>query len=123
MTSQTPISDAHETDVLELAKAEQNWLLVELVPRAKKPDKIDKRPLDPKRLRPVSKDAAAQLTFEEANAALKAAREQAHDPHHGGFCLGYLPREGSAMIGIDLDNCIDDDDKVLEWAREIIGDS
>ena len=106
MTTQAPSTAIQTKDAFAKAKAERNWLLVKLEPRPNDPAKHDKKPVDPQSLHVVSKDQAAKLTFEEAKAALDAANRgsgQAPDPHHPGHCLGYLPRENSAMVGIDID--------------------
>ncbi|WP_170603753.1 hypothetical protein [Ruegeria arenilitoris] len=39
-----------------------------------------------------------------------------------GFELGYIPREGSQYVGIDMDNALFDDVE-LPWADELLGDS
>lgn len=124
MTTKARTPAAPGADALAEAKAERNWLLVKLDPRQNDPAKLDKKPVDPQSLHVVPKDDAAKLTFEEAKAALDVANQgsgQAPDPHHPRYCLGYLPREGSALVGIYIDGCIGADGAPEPWARELIG--
>jgi hypothetical protein len=77
------------------AKAEANWLGYQLAPR---PDgRLDKLPAHPITGRgPISIYKAACLTFDQA---MQLASER-------GCGIGYLPRPGSSLIGIDLDKCV-----------------
>ncbi|MEM6676895.1 MAG: DUF3987 domain-containing protein [Pseudomonadota bacterium] len=102
----TPVRKGKDVDwakAFGAAADEQNWLVVEIVSKGggKKPDK---KPVNPKTRRPCSKDVAAALTLAEA---LKAKSEL--EANGKRYVLGYLPRKGSALVGIDLDKVLEPD--------------
>jgi hypothetical protein len=82
----------------EAAVVERNWLLWKLVPRPGK--KPTKHPASPAGLAPISASDAARLTFAEAHDALDRLNEQ--------YGLGYLPRPGSELVGLDFDDVLTD---------------
>jgi Primase C terminal 2 (PriCT-2)/Family of unknown function (DUF5906) len=87
--------------VWEASKAERNWLLWQLARRAEgsKPAKV---PVDPATLAPGGASLLAKLTFDEALSAYSALLAKGRE---GG--VGYLPREGSAMVCLDFDRVLD----------------
>lgn len=81
--------------VWEAAKAERNWLVYKLAPKSGgKPNKIPQSEVGGN----VGAKNAATLTFDEA---LQRAEEFGE-----GFGIGYLPREGSAMVCVDFDGVL-----------------
>jgi Primase C terminal 2 (PriCT-2)/Protein of unknown function (DUF3987) len=97
----------------DAACLEHNWLIYKLAHRNE--NKSAKYPADPNSGRaPVSAYAAACLTLAEAREA--AAR------FGGPYGIGYLPRPGSELVGIDLDNAIRPwDDQPDPWAADLLG--
>jgi hypothetical protein len=88
------------------ATAERNWLVWRPLPNRdpeKPPRKVPQQA--GKNAAPVD---AATLLFDEAMALIAA------DPRLG---LGYLPREGGALVGLDLDDALDERGRLLPWAK------
>lgn len=107
------------------AKQEQNWLVYRLEAKANgKPGKMNKLPIDAETGRQVGKDAAAKLTFEEAAKARKKhnIRHKLGVNEPGAWGLGYLPRSGSAMVGGDIDEVLNAQGELHDWARELIAE-
>ena len=96
-------------DVWERAKAERNWLLFRLQTEVRDgKEKLAKKPtLDGERT--VDRGIAAERTFEEASALMVAQNmlSGAKAGQSGSLILGYFPRPGAAMYGLDFDNCVD----------------
>lgn len=114
-------------DVWERAKKESNWLVFKLETLPGK-TKMSKKPQAPSGApRTVGKDDAALLTHVEAMGRLNALNAGAGVSRGKpeSFGLGYLPRPGSAMIGLDLDQCVNAVGEVTvdNWAMEIVGGS
>ncbi|SFQ30955.1 RecA-family ATPase [Roseivivax halotolerans] len=78
--------------VWKQAEKERNWLLHR-----------DKIPVNPTGVTSVHREKAATLTHEEALDALARVGEA------GGYGIGYLPRPGSAMVAVDIDDAFDAD--------------
>ncbi|PWG16335.1 AAA family ATPase [Salibaculum griseiflavum] len=109
--------------VWEIAKQERNWLVYRLEAKANgKPGKMNKLPVDAETGQQVGKDEAAKLTFAEAAKACKAfnTRRGIEANKTGAWGLGYLPRPGSAMVGGDIDEVLNDQGELHEWARGLI---
>jgi Primase C terminal 2 (PriCT-2) len=95
--------------IWQAAAAESNWLLYRLLPAEPKPRKL---PADPQSGHaPIAVYRAACLTLEQAQAAVARLGP--------GYGIGYLPRPGSALIGMDLDHAITDG-AVEAWAKVIL---
>ena len=81
-------------EVWERAKCERNWGLFRLDKRKDKPG-YDKRPVNPRSPRyTADTDKVFVLTFDEA---MEWVAE-------GKMMLGYIPRPGSLLIGLDFDH-------------------
>ncbi|MEM9394592.1 MAG: hypothetical protein AAGA38_12080 [Pseudomonadota bacterium] len=61
---------------------------------------------------PVAPEKAFRHPLEVAKANLNG----------GSVALGYLPRPGSKYVGIDIDNCLDNEGCLHQWASELLGD-
>jgi hypothetical protein len=96
-------------EVWERAKAEKNWLLFRLQTEVRDgKEKLAKKPtLDGERT--VDRGIAAVRTFDEASAFMAAQNmlSGAKAGQSGSLILGYFPRPGAAMYGLDFDNCVD----------------
>jgi len=122
----------------ESAKREKNWFLFGIL-EADEDGKTGKRPI--KASNPAftsSAEKAATLTLEEAQQYVQHhtergfdkindnRREYAESKGRGhrdmvGVALGYLPREGSAMVLIDLDDCVGADGEVsVDWVQQML---
>lgn len=99
--------------IWEAAKRETNWLIYALVPHhdpEKKPRKVPM--LDGKA---VSPEQAAVYDYDTARAETQRLSTKK-------LGIGYLPREGSAMVGIDLDRVLDADGAILEEYEPFLTD-
>jgi hypothetical protein len=97
-TIQPPVGD-----IWEAAKAEKNWLAYRLVEQGgKKPKKIPQSPMR----KNVGPKEAACLTFDEACGLASQL-----GPDCG---IGYLPRDGSAMVCVDFDGVLEDGEVTQE---------
>lgn len=96
-------------EVWERAKAERNWLLFLLQTEVRDgKEKLAKKPtLDGCTV--VDRQEAARHTFDDAMAAACAQNMLADvtSGKPGSVILGYFPRPGAAMYGLDFDNCLD----------------
>ncbi len=92
---------------------DNNYGLFKIEPRENaKPDKL---PMDIASGRyPVSAQKNFVYSREEALAV--------HGPRpRDDMFIGYLPRDGSTWVGLDLDNCLSEDSQIVPWARDILG--
>ncbi|SDK79046.1 PriCT-2 domain-containing protein [Aliiruegeria lutimaris] len=90
--------------IFDAARIEKNWGLFRLQENGPRLDKI---PQHPETVTNVDRRESAVLTYRDA-----VDRRDSHndlfdlDPYSSGaLVLGYLPREGSAMVAGDLDKC------------------
>lgn len=98
-----------ENPIFAKAAEERNWLVYELRDRpGKKPAKI---PVTKVGGGAASKDVAAQWTLDQVLHQLDE-----------GFGVGYLPREGSALVGVDIDGCVEDGE-IEDYADNMIGNA
>lgn len=81
--------------VFEVAAGDRNWLIHR-----------DKVPIDPRTRRKCGANDAALMTLDEAIEALGRIRK-ANGGQLKGHGIGYLPRKGSALVGLDFDNVLD----------------
>lgn len=110
------------TDLWTAAKAEKNWLVFELRTRPD-PSKLDKVPVSPHTGQSEDFKKAA-LTFEEARKIVEqqnAARGfTVNTP--GALGTGYVPRPGSALVGVDIDNAFESDGSLKPHIKKLIED-
>ncbi len=111
------------------AVQERNWLIFAITPKDEKTGKFGKYPTDQIASEyaheqrpfgtPVSAYNAAHYTFEEAWHL--RSKLQPDGVEIVAFEIGYLPRQESALIVGDLDNCIDViSGNLLPWAEDIL---
>jgi Primase C terminal 2 (PriCT-2) len=97
----------------ERAAGETNWLLFRL--QSKPGGKADKLPCADNGRGPISLHLAARWRYVDV-----WCEARNHGTPYG---VGYLPRPGSALIGIDFDNALTSDGRIKPWAARIIGPS
>lgn len=106
----------------ERAKLEDNWLCF----RVEHPGpngKANKVPCNSQAGFDAATEKAAFLTFEKAVAAQRGLTGRifeinarlAPEKQAQRFCVGYLAREGSALIGLDLDDVVRPDGTLAAW--------
>ncbi|MGA0615620.1 AAA family ATPase [Paracoccus sp. KR1-242] len=103
------------------ANAETNWLVsrIERDPEGKKKPK--KIPYSKTGLGALDRVIAATLTEADAQEAVAKLNETKADDLIS-FEVGYLARDGSKDVGIDLDYVLNADGSLKEWGRNLIGD-
>ncbi|WP_170449283.1 PriCT-2 domain-containing protein [Ruegeria arenilitoris] len=94
--------------VWDIATQERNWLVWQLKPDRENPDRLVKVPQGDGG--DAGADTAADLTLAEALEAAEAFNEEDGISYGEvwGYGVGYLARDGSALITVDLDDCVKD---------------
>jgi hypothetical protein len=92
----------------ERAAGETNWLLFRL--QSKPGGKADKLPCADNGRGPISLHLAARWRYVDV-----WCEARNHGTPYG---VGYLPRPGSALIGIDFDNALTSDGRIKPWAEQ-----
>jgi len=117
--------------VWKQAKSERNWMLFALL-EPDKTGKVGKFPVERHNMyRPVGWQKSAVLTFDEAAEAVRGRREKGFerlnemvDPKKYGriinVVVGYVAREGSAMVVVDLDGCVEDGEITVDWISDYV---
>src|SRR5262249_42899778 len=93
-------------------KARKQWVLWRGYPRANKPGKIDKVPVNPYHPdeKASSTDALTWSSYDDAVTAwdtIKEEWEQHSATPYLGSGIGYVTTPDDPYVGIDLDNCVD----------------
>ena len=111
-----------KTDLWTTAEAEANWVTFELRARPNSA-KLDKVPMDP--------TTGGQMSLHEARMTFEEAREAAEEHNTqqgvgwnqpGSRGVGYVPRPGSALVGVDIDNAFAPDGALKPDIAELIED-
>jgi hypothetical protein len=126
--------------VWDRAKKERNWFVYKISPE----DEIGKSkkvPCSPPHAHSTGTVSAAKMTFSEAVAAQRDMKTRIGEINTSidavnakratgkeiemavDFCVGYLPRPGSAMVIFDWDGVIDGDGEVAEWLADCINET
>ena len=112
-----------KNDLWTTATVERNWLVFELQPRGNstKPNKV---PVDPASGRSAGRETAASMTFAEARKAAKGhnKRQGVGKNEPGSWGIGYVPRPGSTLVGVDIDNAFASDGTLKPDIAELIED-
>lgn len=95
-----------------------NWVAYKMVPSCRRPGKTNKVPFDPhnngKKAR--ANDESTWGKFDQAAGLLLR-----HKALYGlGFQLGESADSKSGFVGIDLDDCVDENGQIAAWAKRII---
>ncbi len=113
--------------IFNAARAEKNWLVCKLVEKARPGGgiKLDKVPQHPQKPRNAAAKTAAALTLKEAldEAENRNKRTGAKKDKDGWHLVGYLPREGSTLVAVDFDHCLNASGDLLYPFDKILSDA
>ncbi len=102
------------------AKAERNWLVYRLVPNPDPAKKPIKHPSSSMGNCPIPADQAAAYLYDEAVAIRQMLNQMLNGRDEGPYGIGYMPREGSAMVCVDLDKVADFDGFIVPEAEPLL---